>query len=622
MSSMKCPQCGLVNWVTAEACKRCKLPFVAHAPATPAAAPPAANEQPPAAADEAHTHAAAPAETAPAHAESPQPYLEPQQQQPYSEPRQQPYICAVPPAQGHAGAGHARASWRSPYDLSGRDEKGVVVNTLDIDFDVAPFIDTTMTIRDTYALSRSHFRLIARVVLAAIAPHVLLILVMGAGVGAEVPKFPAGMPFLFGAAPPPSQPMGNADFAGVLSFFLLTLIAYHFVRWAIMPSALIYGLVTSLNTGESPSLFECYRWGLRRSISSGISLLLSVVMTLIGFVFLIAPGIYLAVSFTLVMPIAAIEGCGAIEVMRRSWNLSRGRRGTIFLSSFAWGALVFLFTLLATLLLALVAGVLRSSVVGSVATLLVTEMLGATGIVLSLVIYLGISHYGRVTSGNAAAYAPPTPPGDVGGLSSGGFVPPAGVWGPQPAFAAPGGYATADGNSGAQKTTIIALVACAVLILLAFLAIVASIAVPNLYASRRAANEASAISGLRQIASAEMTYNAQVGEGFADLDELTRRGLISKKVAARELNGYKFEVKVTDESFEVTATPVSYGSTGTRSFYISTEGVIRVADRRGLKARADDPPLNENALGPSLGGRSDSDVIIDPGGRVSWPGGQ
>lgn len=27
MSSMKCPQCGLVNWSTAEACKRCRLPI-------------------------------------------------------------------------------------------------------------------------------------------------------------------------------------------------------------------------------------------------------------------------------------------------------------------------------------------------------------------------------------------------------------------------------------------------------------------------------------------------------------------------------------------------------------------------------------------------------------------
>ncbi|HEX7177424.1 MAG TPA: type II secretion system protein, partial [Pyrinomonadaceae bacterium] len=153
-----------------------------------------------------------------------------------------------------------------------------------------------------------------------------------------------------------------------------------------------------------------------------------------------------------------------------------------------------------------------------------------------------------------------------------------------------------------------------VLVMLAFVGIIAAIAVPNLLASRRAANEASAIANLRQLASAEMTYNALEGEGYADLNELARRQLITSNLAGRELSGYKFEVKVTDEDFEATATPVSYGSTGTRSFYVSTEGIIRVADRRGLKARADDPPLIANLR--------EKEVIIDPGGRVSWPGKQ
>jgi hypothetical protein len=85
------------------------------------------------------------------------------------------------------------------------------------------------------------------------------------------------------------------------------------------------------------------------------------------------------------------------------------------------------------------------------------------------------------------------------------------------------------------------------------------------------------------------------------------------------MNGYKFELKVLGEQYEVTATPVSYSSTGNRSFYLSADGVIRVADRRGLKARAGDPALGENPLDKPIGGRPDSGVIIDPGGRVSWP---
>jgi hypothetical protein len=30
MNSYKCPQCGLVNWSTADCCKRCKLPNQYH----------------------------------------------------------------------------------------------------------------------------------------------------------------------------------------------------------------------------------------------------------------------------------------------------------------------------------------------------------------------------------------------------------------------------------------------------------------------------------------------------------------------------------------------------------------------------------------------------------------
>src|SRR5258708_37560781 len=49
------------------------------------------------------------------------------------------------------------------------------------------------------------------------------------------------------------------------------------------------------------------------------------------------------------------------------------------------------------------------------------------------------------------------------------------------------------------------------LVVVIIIAIVAAIAIPNLLASRRAANEASAISSLRTIHSAEATYQATIG---------------------------------------------------------------------------------------------------------------
>ena len=51
------------------------------------------------------------------------------------------------------------------------------------------------------------------------------------------------------------------------------------------------------------------------------------------------------------------------------------------------------------------------------------------------------------------------------------------------------------------------------LIVVAVIGIIASIAVPNLLSSRRAANEASALASLRVIASSETTYQSTGGAG-------------------------------------------------------------------------------------------------------------
>ncbi len=60
------------------------------------------------------------------------------------------------------------------------------------------------------------------------------------------------------------------------------------------------------------------------------------------------------------------------------------------------------------------------------------------------------------------------------------------------------------------------------LIVVVIIGIIAAIAIPNLLASRRASNEGSAISSLRTLHGAQMTYGATYGGGnyastFADL---------------------------------------------------------------------------------------------------------
>ena len=64
------------------------------------------------------------------------------------------------------------------------------------------------------------------------------------------------------------------------------------------------------------------------------------------------------------------------------------------------------------------------------------------------------------------------------------------------------------------------------LIVVAIIGIIAAIAIPNLLASRRAANEGSAIATMRVIFSSEATYQSTTGAGaYGDLADLNSAGL-------------------------------------------------------------------------------------------------
>lgn len=128
--------------------------------------------------------------------------------------------------------------------------------------------------------------------------------------------------------------------------------------------------------------------------------------------------------------------------------------------------------------------------------------------------------------------------------------------------------------------------------------LIAAIAIPNLMAARRAANEGSAINALRSFHGAEMTYQSTYGNGsFGTVTQLASRNLIDAKLASGTRSGYKFEVDPTLKdldglpAFTVVAVPTDYGSSGTRSFFIDETGVIRGEDNHGVSAGRTAPPL-------------------------------
>ncbi len=126
------------------------------------------------------------------------------------------------------------------------------------------------------------------------------------------------------------------------------------------------------------------------------------------------------------------------------------------------------------------------------------------------------------------------------------------------------------------------------LIVVAIIGIIAAIAIPNLLASRRAANEGSAQSSLRTIHSSEATYQATAGQGsfgsMADLGPVppagTGQGLIDAVLSGGTKSGYIFAITVagtTPDEFYATAVPsVTSGisATGTRRFAVADDGVM------------------------------------------------
>jgi prepilin-type N-terminal cleavage/methylation domain-containing protein len=126
------------------------------------------------------------------------------------------------------------------------------------------------------------------------------------------------------------------------------------------------------------------------------------------------------------------------------------------------------------------------------------------------------------------------------------------------------------------------------LIVVGIIGIISAIAIPNLIASRRSANEASAISSLRLLFSAQATYRATTGSGsFGDLGSLQTAGLIDSVVGASDTtpkSGYLFtSVQISGvnfPAFDATAEPtISSGllATGTRSYFVNETGVLYYA---------------------------------------------
>jgi len=140
------------------------------------------------------------------------------------------------------------------------------------------------------------------------------------------------------------------------------------------------------------------------------------------------------------------------------------------------------------------------------------------------------------------------------------------------------------------------------LIVVAIILIIAAIAIPNLLRSKIAANQASAVGSLRTLNTACIAYSTSYGTFPSALTNLgpvgsgtassTAADLIDSVLSAGTKSGYTFVYTAgsSNQSYSITATPVTAATTGQNMYYTDQSGVVRV-DTSGAGANSASTPI-------------------------------
>ena len=126
-----------------------------------------------------------------------------------------------------------------------------------------------------------------------------------------------------------------------------------------------------------------------------------------------------------------------------------------------------------------------------------------------------------------------------------------------------------------------------IMIVVAIIALLAAIAIPNLLRARVNANESNAQATLKTIATACESYAAaNNGDYPAGMNDLLPPALggtadpayLNEDYTDGPRQGYNFACTLAATGYTCTAVPVTLNTTGTRSFAICTGAVLKKAD--------------------------------------------
>ena len=111
------------------------------------------------------------------------------------------------------------------------------------------------------------------------------------------------------------------------------------------------------------------------------------------------------------------------------------------------------------------------------------------------------------------------------------------------------------------------------LIVVAIILIIATIAIPSLLRSRQSAQESSAVAQLRTINTAEVTYISANQGSYGDIPSLITQGLLDARFTA-SISGYNYTISTTTGDYTASATAVS-SNAGRFDFYTKPDYVLR-----------------------------------------------
>ncbi len=121
------------------------------------------------------------------------------------------------------------------------------------------------------------------------------------------------------------------------------------------------------------------------------------------------------------------------------------------------------------------------------------------------------------------------------------------------------------------------------LIVVAIILIIATIAIPSLLRSRQSANESAAVANLRTINTAQVTYLTGAAGNYGGIGDLITAGLIDTRFsnATTGVSGYSFAVATAAGQYTATGTAIS-SNNGRWAYYSGPDGVVRFTATAGL----------------------------------------